>query len=932
MKSVTCIPFLPLQKTISISVFVFCGIFNAFSQKDHSLEYYFETDTISVVQGQTFLNFLVLKNSGTSDITITDIQPDEKYPGLLLSPEARYTLLSGEKKTIPIKFLANTDFMKLKSQNIIFHVSYAQDMHIMDVRTSFSIHRKEEKQIALYSFSRENHIIPSQAESNVSLFVENRGFSPRSIKLVFQATPVGLDIKPKELILSLEGQEKRMIEFKVSVRPQEEFYPDYNIQVRAIDLTDNENVGNTYLKLIVLTNNRQIGRSADPEMGKNYAEIAYNEQSSGFNYLQFKGNTEFSPAKNTQGRFNLAADYYFSESQYNLYDTWLELERKNTLLRLGNVYANDYDYSVSGRGGLLNTKIGENNTIEILALENNYNLYGTYFPESAGSKLAGAKYIFGVHSKFNGKISYIFDHNSRLQTNTHVANLVSSFAWNTIHNFRLEVGASQERGLINEDENSGASVGLNYDVRLGNWDLQSLNNISSKNYAGLSRGSFNLYQNLGYKLSQSLRLFLLYQNSQIQPEYLSRQQNGHLEGNAFYPFYFYSMESIKAGTQFSIGNWNFLLSPSIEKQKSANNSFDQELFSYGLKGNIGTAFNGHHLDLMGEYFYSSTPDLSWFHSIRTILSYRFRGFSVNGSAQYNPNNVIDLNYYALGNKDFFNYNLYAAYNFQTRKQTVSGSVSMGINYSELYNNTNKTFNGNLEYKVSRSWSATGYGNYSEYKSTLNYGFKGDNYQFRIGIKKHFIRPTAAGNHKVSLQLFHDTNSNGIFDNNEKAIANESVKLDEFVAISDKTGKVTFQNVPFGTYTLKINEITGLRMLTDQNILVDQNKNLKIGLIKKNKITGRLVEIKQAYDKLETYVRGVIVYAKDEEGNTISTLVNQNNEFEFFLPNGGYLVYIENDNYQYIDSSKKIIVDNADPSTPLIFEYTKKDTEIKVKKF
>src|SRR5690606_13405900 len=146
--------------------------------------------------------------------------------------------------------------------------------------------------------------------------------------------------------------------------------------------------------------NRQVMRAPGPEMGKNFVEIAYNEQSSGFNYLQLRGNTEFEVGKNIQGRFNLGTDYYFTENQYNLYDTWLEFEKNHNLLRLGNIYANDYDYSVSGRGGLLNTKIGENKAIEVFALDNNYNLYGTYFPENEGSKIAGAKYLFGASKAF----------------------------------------------------------------------------------------------------------------------------------------------------------------------------------------------------------------------------------------------------------------------------------------------------------------------------------------------------------------------------------------------------------------------------------------------------------------------------------------------------------------------------------------------------
>lgn len=932
MKSPKRIPFFNLKNSAPILVFVFFSLFSGYAQNLKQLDFYFETDTLSVAQGESFINFLVLKNLSESEITIQNISPQAKYPGLLLSTPSTYTLAQGENKRFPIKFLVNTDFMKMKSQNIIYQLSYLENGTTENLETSFFIERNEEKQIALYSFSRENYLNPSQTESTVSLFVENRGYSQRSIKLNFQGIPDGLEIRPKEIILSLEGQEKRLVTFTVLVRQQTDFYPDYNISVRATDLIANENVGSTYLKLIVLSNNRQVMRAPGPEMGKNFVEIAYNEQSSGFNYLQLRGNTEFEVGKNIQGRFNLGTDYYFTENQYNLYDTWLEFEKNHNLLRLGNIYANDYDYSVSGRGGLLNTKIGENKAIEVFALDNNYNLYGTYFPENEGSKIAGAKYLFGASKAFNGKISYIFDHNPRLETDLQVANFVSSFVLDSIHNFRVEAGLSHEKGNINEDQNSGISAGMNYETKMGRWDFQSLNYFASKSYAGLNRGSFNFNENITYTLSKFARLFLQYQNSEVKPTYLSIQQTDNFGGQAYYPYYYYSMQSVKTGTQFSLGNWNITVSPQIEKQKSTNSSYSFELLSYRFRTNLGTSLNGHGIDLSAEYSHSKPLSLAGFNSFRTTLSYRYQGFSINGSAQYNPNDVIDLNYYTMGTTNFLNYNAYAAYSFQTVNNILTGAISAGINYSELYKNTNKTINGNLEFKFSRSWSVTGYGNYSKYNSTINYGFEGSNYQFKAGIKKYFIKATAPGNHKVGLQLFNDKNFNGIFDADEMAVVNETVKLNDFIAITDNKGKVSFQNVPSGSYTLKINETDGLRMVTDPNIIVGQNKSLKIGLVKKNKVVGRLIEIKQPYDNLETSVRGVVVYAKDNEGNILNTVVNQNNEFEFFVNNGAFEIYIENNKYEYINASQKIDVENTDYSEPLIFEYKKKDTEIKVKKF
>lgn len=94
----------------------------------------------------------------------------------------------------------------------------------------------------------------------------------------------------------------------------------------------------------------------------------------------------------------------------------------------------------------------------------------------------------------------------------------------------------------------------------------------------------------------------------------------------------------------------------------------------------------------------------------------------------------------------------------------------------------------------------------------------------------------------------------------------------------------------------------------------------------------MVEVKQKYDVLETDIRGIIIYAKNANGKVYSTLVNQNNKFEFFLSNGTYTIYIENNKYKYLDASRKITVKSDDYPEPLIFEYKKKNTKIKVKKF
>lgn len=923
-----------LRRTVLSFALVLLHFSLAFAQDKKDIGIHFENSSIAVEKGSTFTNLLVIENKSFEQITIQNIMPQENYPGLLFYPKNDFILDAGQSKKLPVKLIANVDFMKLISNEITFQFSYTTPTVTRTQSASFFVDKDENNNIAIYTASYENFINPSAPDSSILLTVENQGYSKRTVKIDLQSIPDGLEMMPKQQTVSLEGLEKQTVEIKITVRKQNTLFPEFNINATATDQLNNEIVGSNTLHLVILSNNRQIARGNEAVNGSNFAEISYNENSSGFNFIQLRGNTAFRVTENLKSRFNIGADYYLEDGRYNLYDTWLELEKKNTVLRLGNINSNDYDYPVFGRGGKVSTRFGKNNQLEILALENNYNLYGTYFQQTKGSTIVGAKYGFGNAKSFNGKVSYIFDHDPRLNVDTQVANATTSLLINDKHTVRTELGVSYEKGLLNKDENAGASMGANYEGKLGNWDIQSVNTFATKSYAGIKRGSFFSNQRISHQFSASQRVFIQYQNSEVDPEFLSFQSTPIQPGNtANLRYYFNSTEALGSGYQLSAKNWNFLVSPKIEKQKTANFYTLYELFSYRLETNISTTLGAHSVNLTAEYSYSKAnnrPD--WFNSLKTTLSYRYKSFSLNGTAQWNATNVFDLNSYYNTDRNFANYNVYASYNFQMLSNNLIGSFSAGTFYSELYKNLNSNITGNLEYKISPSWSSTGYFNLSGYKSTAEYASSGSYYQFRVGIRKYFTAATALGNHKVAFQFFEDKNFNGLLDSGEQVFANEIVKLDNYVAMTDKNGKVVFQNVPEGIYTLKVNESAGARLMMDPVIMVNRNINRKVGLVKNIRVSGKLTEIKQAYDVLETDVTGIVVYAKGEDGVIYTAVVNQKNEFEFFLKDGKYELYIENDKYSYTQPTKTIQVTKDGNPEAVIFEYKKKDTTIKVKKF
>lgn len=904
-----------------------------FGQNTSNIEFYFEKDTISTEHGETFTNLIVVKNKSQNKITINKLSPEEAYAGLLIFPDNISILEPNERKYFPIKFIANTDFMKIQSPTLNFNILYTIDGKEIKQNTSFWVKKNDEKQIALHLLSRESYLNPSQKETKVGLFVENQSYGSRTIKLTFNAQLDDIEISPNQQTIVLVAQEKKWIEVNVVLKRKNDFFPDYNIQIEAFDLATNYKVGSSYVKIIALSNNRQIIQNNTPQIGRNYVELAYNGNNSLNNYAQLRGNIDFSLGKNSVGRLNMNADYFLSGEHYKLYDTWFEMESKKSIVRLGNVYANDYDYSISGRGIKATTSLGGNRTIEVLALENNYNLYGSFYSAGESSRIAGAKYQFGSRKNVHGKVSYLFDNNPRLKTNSQLANWASTFRLDSLQTLQVEGGVSFEKGQVNKDENIGASLAANYMGQFDNWNIQSLNSYTTKSYIGLNRGSFDFNQNLSYKLPKQQRIFLQYQIAQVDPEYLSSQTvPDTFYGDGYSTTYFYGTQSAQVGYQIGWPHLNIILAPQVEKQKNINSSIYRELLSYRLRTNISTTFSKQAIHFSAEYSYSNSgQELEWFNSFNVNISYHFYNFGINGSVQVNPKNVIELYQYNLINENFVNYNFYASYNFQTKDKSFSGSVTAGTNFSGLYENQNQNISCNLEYQFANSWATTAYGNYSNYRSMQAYGYTGNNFQIRLGVKKYFIKSTTTGNHKIRLQLFEDSNSNGKLDVGETILVNQVVQLNDFIAITDESGRVVFENVPKGSYTLKVNPTNEL-MLLESEIIVSQNLKLSIGLIKKNRVDGKLVEKKQAYDNLETDVRGIIVYAKSQNGSIQSTLVNQNNEFEFFLKEGTYNIYIENDRYEYRESSKKINVSNTIKPEPLIFEYSKKNVTIKVKKF
>lgn len=203
LKNVLSIAF--LRRTILLLAFVLLNFSFALAQEKKDIEIHFENDSVAVEQGATFTNFIVIENKSSEEITIQNITPDENYPGLLFYPKNEFTLNAGESKSLPVKLIATIDFMKRRSNEVKFNVSYSTPTIAKTESIAFFVKKEENNNIAIYTATYENFINPAIPQSSIVLIVENQGYNKRTVKIDLQSIPDGLEMVPIQQTVSLEG-------------------------------------------------------------------------------------------------------------------------------------------------------------------------------------------------------------------------------------------------------------------------------------------------------------------------------------------------------------------------------------------------------------------------------------------------------------------------------------------------------------------------------------------------------------------------------------------------------------------------------------------------------------------------------------------------------------------------------------------------------
>lgn len=148
---------------------------------------------------------------------------------------------------------------------------------------------------------------------------------------------------------------------------------------------------------------------------------------------------------------------------------------------------------------------------------------------------------------------------------------------------------------------------------------------------------------------------------------------------------------------------------------------------------------------------------------------------------------------------------------------------------------------------------------------------------------------------LSLHLFKDANDNRKFDENELPVQKALVRIGNQSFVTDKTGRITYKNLPEGHYALDLTVTSAEKGLIPSDGMRQfpelKNKNLTYAVpYQKGKVIEGVINVLlDKYTSLKFSPEGLKVVVSDTSGNYYITRANEKGEFFVSVPAGRYKV-------------------------------------------
>ncbi len=914
------------------------------AQNAYNITYRFEVDTLNIEGNQTFSNKLVIENLSNKKVQLSgSANYTRTLDGLIRLPKT-LTLEASEKKTFPLKYIADRNTIISSLQPFTISLLSSDSSVTTQPSAVFFTKLNNEKGFEISTEQNEYYLDPYSNQAQIMVSCSNRSFIPVTFRLIFTEIPEGLDFSGD--LLSSTIQPGSQVLLPVNIRNKSTHKSiDYTVTIQAL----NENGSPLALKkirVISVGSVKRYGPANDffNDNSNNSIALRYlsMSQNSSIYQIQGKGDIEFENEKTL--KYNLNMEYYKNLENINLYDTYLDYQEKKWGIKAGNIFEN-LDYSIGGRGIKATYKPTDNNSINIYAVENNYLLYSP-LQIIPSTKIIAANYTFKNHQNKEGNFSYLYSDNAYRKITGHQLNGKTFFNIGNNQQLNIEGGYSVESTYKNTYKNA-ISAGFYYSILFNNYQLNTQNYYGSPYYTGLRRGLTQTETRITRKLenmqSISARVSLMINNPKYQEMEIGYIFNDNSE------LQIYEFGYTKTWKKFTLDIRPYLMLQKFQSEGTTwplNNNINWKSKSIRSLANYVLFVHNHRLSINTDYGYTfqntanrPTPP---FHSFRINSSYNYQNFGFTSYIQINPYYLGDI-YSAVDTK----YNIYsfgpnAKFNAFNKKMDVL--LNTMYSYYESSNMNNFSVNGNIRWKLSGQWNITADAFYSKMqsKSTIspqqNILFLNTTYnsrQIRLGIEKKFNNFSNSGGNKLQLLYFEDHNNNGIKDVNEPGVEGVLININKHVAVSDAKGVAKFYNIPDGSYAIETINNNGWNTIGTPNILLTKNLTLEIPLVKTNVLKGKIKVKVNKY--LESYpsLAGIRINAVDVNGKQYRTLSDAEGNYSFYLPPSFYTVFIDTQGLPFSieNTNNEIEIKAMEKHTyNLDFEYKDERRKIEVKRF
>ena len=569
-------------------------------------------------------------------------------------------------------------------------------------------------------------------------------------------------------------------------------------------------------------------------------------------------------------------------------------------IEIGQVYSNIIGITSVGNGVKGSYRLNDKNILSAFYIQSNNNI------QNARNDSYGFTHNF--HSTFLSLRSQIGRNDNKInQTTTDVISLHPRLRLFKTNIFDFSIARSLVTNYITDTKREGFVYGAGFSTKIARklrFNVHGRYNDANFGTGGIKR--INLNHRTSFKFSRKWNILI--NNNYQSTENLRRTYSFINTGQQILNNRLSISKKVKAG---SVQNGVFYDIRQFNDVQLHNRGLSYRFSTY----NNQTSFQSSYL-LRAGYTQETQPIKSDNHfsfDFTSLLRYRIWNFTF----KYNYGNfsVVD-NQNTIGppvTPQLLRFSIQNQYTFKNRRFILETNSS--YTYRNIAKNNSFGINPELFYFSKTNWryslqcsyifNSTDYSDivvFEDEQFSSNRSGKNQNSNLTIGlsIRKEIGIPipfAKKSTTNVKFIAFKDLNGNNRKDYDESPINNVVINLDKKEVITSYNGVAKINNTPYGKFKIKVlplEKSEGWFSNVPDSIPIDRSENYFIPFVKGVKLHGDVIMDRQ---KIAITDEGPMDLSRikitaTKEGQNYSTLTDLSGHFEFYLPNGEYVLTMD----------------------------------------